>query len=162
MRRSYKIAGILSVVIILLDQFTKVWIQETLPLYGNIEVIPGCFNIVHVLNKGSAFGFLNRPDLPWVVYFFFCTTALAILLILHLLKTVSDEDTPLIFGLGCILGGAIGNLIDRIRLGEVVDFLDFYYKQYHWPAFNVADIAITIGSMTLFFAFIFIRKVEPK
>ncbi len=162
MRRSYTIAGILTVVIVLLDQATKVWIQNHIPLMRTVEVIPGYFNIVHVLNRGSAFGFLNRPDLPWVVYFFFCATALAVLLIWHLLKTVPDDDTLLIVGLGCILGGAVGNLIDRIRLGEVVDFLDVFYKQYHWPAFNVADIAITIGSMTLVFAFIFMRRGDPK
>jgi len=162
MRRSYRIAGLLTVAIVLFDQLTKIWIQKHIPMMGAIEVIPGSFSIVHVLNKGSAFGFLNRPDLPWVVYFFFCTTALAVLLIWHLLKTVPDEDTLLIVGLGCILGGAVGNLIDRIRLGEVVDFLDVYYKQYHWPAFNVADIAITLGSMTLIFAFIFMRRGEKK
>jgi signal peptidase II len=72
-----------------------------------------------------------------------------VVLILHLLRTVPREDNVLFTALGLILGGALGNLIDRIRLGEVVDFLDFYIGQYHWPAFNVADISISIGSVLL-------------
>lgn len=117
---------------------------------------------MHVLNKGAAFGFLNRPDITWQTYLFFATTAMAVVLILHLLRAALEEDTLLISGLGLILGGAIGNLIDRIRFGEVVDFLDFHYGDLHWPAFNVADIAITLGSVALLAAFLRARKTPPE
>ncbi|KHK04315.1 signal peptidase II [Desulfovibrio sp. TomC] len=158
MRLSYKLALPVAVAVILLDQITKLWIQNHLVLYTTRTVIPGFFNIVHVLNRGAAFGFLNRSDIQWQTYFFFAATALAVLIIMHLLRMARDGDKLLIIGLGLILGGAIGNLIDRIKTGEVVDFLDFYWKSYHWPAFNVADIAIFLGSLGLLVAFYHLRR----
>ncbi|KAF5039091.1 Lipoprotein signal peptidase [anaerobic digester metagenome] len=158
MRRSFKIALPLALLLIVLDQVVKTWIQHHLVLYTTKPVIPGFFNIVYVLNRGAAFGFLNRSDIQWQTYFFFAATALAVLIIFHLLRMARDADTLLILSLGSILGGAVGNLIDRIRTGEVVDFLDFYWKSYHWPAFNVADIAIFLGSLGLLAAFYRMRR----
>jgi signal peptidase II len=158
MRRSFRIALPLALVIIALDQVTKAWIQQHMVLYTTRPVIPDFFNIVYVLNRGAAFGFLNRSDIQWQTYFFFAATALAVMIIFHLLRMARDADTLLILGLGGILGGAVGNLIDRIRTGEVVDFLDFYWKSYHWPAFNVADIAIFLGSLALLAAFYRMRR----
>jgi signal peptidase II len=158
MRLSYKLAVPVAAAIVLLDQITKLWIQDHLVLYTTRTVIPGFFNIVHVLNRGAAFGFLNRSDIQWQTYFFFAATALAVLIIFHLLRMARDDDKLLIIGLGCILGGAIGNLIDRIKTGEVIDFLDFYWQSYHWPAFNVADIAIFLGSLGLVMAFYRLRR----
>ena len=158
MRRSFKIALPLALVLIVLDQVVKTWIQHHMVLYTTKPVIPGFFNIVYVLNRGAAFGFLNRSDIQWQTYFFFAATALAVLIIFHLLRMARDDDKLLITGLGLILGGAVGNLIDRIKTGEVVDFLDFYYKSYHWPAFNVADIAIFLGSLVLLAAFYRMRR----
>ena len=158
MRRSFKIALPLALVLIVLDQVVKTWIQHHMVLYTTKPVIPGFFNIVYVLNRGAAFGFLNRSDIQWQTYFFFAATALAVLIIFHLLRMARDADTLLILSLGSILGGAVGNLIDRIRTGEVVDFLDFYWKSYHWPAFNVADIAIFLGSLGLLAAFYRMRR----
>ena len=158
MRRSFKIALPLALVLIVLDQVVKTWIQHHMVLYTTKPVIPGFFNIVYVLNRGAAFGFLNRSDIQWQTYFFFAATALAVLIIFHLLRMARDADTLLILSLGSILGGAVGNLIDRIRTGEVVDFLDFYWKSYHWPAFNVADIAIFLGSLGLLVAFYRMRR----
>lgn len=160
MRLSYKIAAPLAVAIVLLDQVTKLWIQNHMVLFTTRPVIPGFFNIVHVLNRGAAFGFLNRSDIQWQTYFFFAATALAVMIIFHLLRMAQDDDKLLIVGLACILGGAVGNLIDRIKTGEVIDFLDFYWKGYHWPAFNVADIAIFLGSLGLLVAFYRFRR--PK
>lgn len=119
MQRRYALAGCIALAVIVLDQITKVWIRNTIAVDGPTTVIPGWFNLVYVLNKGASFGFLNDPNLPWALYFLIGATILAIGLILHLLKTVSNGDTLLITGLGCILGGAVGNLIDRLRLGEV-------------------------------------------
>jgi signal peptidase II len=149
MPRRYRIVLLLALIVLVLDQLTKLWAAAVLPLWASKTVIPGFFNLVHVLNKGAAFGFLNDLDAMWRPYFFLAATALAIVLILHLLRTVPREDTVLFTALGLILGGAVGNLTDRIRLGEVVDFLDFYIGKYHWPAFNVADVAISIGSVLL-------------
>jgi signal peptidase II len=162
MKRSYKLAGILTLAVVILDQASKAWILANIVLYTTHPVIPGFFNIVHVLNKGAAFGFLNRADITWQTYLFFATTAMAVVLILHLLRAALEEDTGLICGLGLILGGALGNLVDRIRFGEVVDFLDFHYGDMHWPAFNVADIAITLGSVALLASFLRARKAPPE
>lgn len=139
----------LALIVLILDQATKFWVASALPIWATRTVIPGFFNLVHVLNKGAAFGFLNDMDAVWRPYFFLAVTALAIVLILHLLRTVPREDRVLFTALGLILGGALGNMVDRIRLGEVVDFLDFYISAYHWPAFNVADISISLGSVLL-------------
>ena len=158
MRLSYKIAAPLAASIVILDQITKLWVQDHLVLFTTHPVIPGFFNLVHVLNRGAAFGFLNRSDIEWQTYFFFAATALAVIIIFHLLRMARDDDKLLIIGLACILGGALGNLIDRIKTGEVVDFLDFYWKSYHWPAFNVADIAIFLGSLGLLVAFYRFRR----
>lgn len=158
MRASYKIAGPIALGVVLLDQATKLWIQHHMVLYTTRPVIPDFFNIVYVLNRGAAFGFLNRSDIAWQTYFFFAATALAVMIIVHLLRMARDDDKLLVVGLGSILGGAVGNLIDRIKTGQVVDFLDFYWKSYHWPAFNVADIAIFLGSLALLVAFYRMRR----
>jgi signal peptidase II len=162
MRKNQKLAGAIALSVVLLDLVTKLWVQKSLGLYTAKTVIPGFFNIVHVLNRGAAFGFLNRSDIRWQTYFFFAATALAVLIINHLLRMAREGDWLLVIGLGLILGGALGNLIDRIKTGEVVDFLDFYWKSYHWPAFNVADMAIFLGSMALLMAFYRLRRPPSR
>lgn len=141
-----KTAAILAASIIIPDQITKAVIQQKYVLWDTDPVIPGFFNLVHVLNKGAAFGFLNRQDTDWQIWFFMAVTIFAVGFIYYLLSTADHGDRFFIWGLGLVLGGALGNLIDRIRFGFVVDFLDFYIGQYHWPAFNIADIAITCGA----------------
>lgn len=158
MRASFKIALPLALGVIILDQVTKAWIEKSMVLYTTRPVIPDFFNIVYVLNRGAAFGFLNRSDIQWQTYFFFAATALAVMIIFHLLRLAQSSDKLLILGLGSILGGAVGNLIDRVKTGEVIDFLDFYWKDHHWPAFNVADIAIFLGSLALLIAFYRMRR----
>lgn len=149
----HKIVLILAGVILFLDQATKIWIQNTIPLWESKTVIPGLFNLVHVLNKGAAFGFLADLEGNMQTYFFIGVTGLAVVLIFHLLRTVDREDYYLFSALGLILGGALGNLIDRIRLGMVIDFLDIYVSSHHWPAFNVADMAISTGAILLLVSF---------
>lgn len=160
MTQRYKIAGGLSLIVVVLDQLTKLWVEQTIPLWSGFTVIPGLFDIVHVLNKGAAFGFLNRADTRWQTYFFIGAAALAVVLIAHLLRTVDREDKVLFSGLGLILGGALGNMIDRIRVGQVVDFLDFYVGTHHWPAFNVADIAISTGGVLLLISLYKKKKMQ--
>jgi signal peptidase II len=135
--------------VILLDQATKAWIISTMRLYDSFAVIGGFFNLTHVRNPGAAFGFLAGASPLFRYIFFMVVTVAAILLILHYLRVSRIEAPSLVSALALILAGAVGNLIDRVRFGEVVDFLDVYIVSYHWPAFNVADSAITVGAAIL-------------
>ncbi|MBF0481756.1 MAG: signal peptidase II [Desulfovibrionaceae bacterium] len=148
MRAKYRLALILAAAVLVLDQASKAVIRHYLPLWTKSAVIPGFFDLVHTLNRGAAFGLLNRSDIDWQTYFFIAANSLAVVIIFHLLHTV-QSGVFLRFGLGLLLGGALGNLVDRIRAGEVTDFLDFYVGAHHWPAFNAADMAITAGSLIL-------------
>ncbi|GAB7022857.1 signal peptidase II [Salidesulfovibrio brasiliensis] len=139
-------AGIWAAIMVALDQWTKWLVMEKLPLWSWKRIIPDFFNLVHVRNKGTAWGFLDREDIDWQVPLFIAITVVALIFIGQLLRKTEEEDGWMIAGLGMIAGGAIGNLIDRVRLGEVVDFLDFYVGTYHWPAFNIADSALTVGA----------------
>ena len=160
MKPQYILAGSLAAIVAILDQITKLQVQKHLVLYTSREIIPGFFNLVHTLNKGAAFGFLNRPDTSWQTYFFIAATALAVVIVLNLLSKAEPGAKLFIISLGLILGGAVGNLIDRIRTGQVVDFLEFYVGTFVWPAFNVADIAITLGSLAMILSFY--GRRQPK
>lgn len=142
----YKAASIWAVVMIVLDQATKLWVSDSMEVWTGEVIIPGFFNLVHVLNRGAAWGFLDSEHISWQRPLFIAITFLALGFIGYMLKTTESRDKWMITGLGLIAGGAVGNLIDRVRLGVVVDFLDFYVGNYHWPAFNVADIALTVGA----------------
>ena len=144
--------------VILLDQATKAWIISTMRLYDSFVVIGGFFNITHVRNPGAAFGFLAAAPPMFRYTFFIVVTVAAILLILHYLRISRIEAPSLVSALALILAGAAGNLIDRVRFGEVVDFLDVYIVSYHWPAFNVADSAITVGAAILIVVLLQKRK----
>lgn len=133
-----------ALVWLVLDQLTKTAVTAGIAVGHGFSVIDGCFNIVHVLNRGAAFGFLNSEQTDWQFWLFLGAALLVGGIILHLVRT-SPYSRLLFFGLGSILGGAVGNLIDRIRSRAVTDFLDVYWGDWHWPAFNVADIAICLG-----------------
>jgi len=149
MRKKNSLFLITAVLLIALDQLTKAWILATLRLHEGFPVIDGFFNIVHVRNPGAAFGFLAGASPLFRSSFFVAVTLAAVLLILNYLRRTRTNEVPLVFSLALILSGAVGNLIDRVRFGEVVDFLDFYMGVHHWPAFNVADAAITTGAALL-------------
>jgi len=137
--------------VVLIDQVTKYLITLNLALHDTIVVIENFFNINHVLNPGGAFGFFANGS-PWVRKFIFLfLSSLVALFILWLYRRTARNLVFLSFGLALIFGGAIGNLIDRFRFGKVVDFLDFYVSTTHWPAFNVADSAISIGMAILIY-----------
>lgn len=142
----YQLMLVLAAVCLVLDQVTKWLVEAFIPFNQGFNVIPGLFDLVHVRNRGAAFGFLNRPDIDWQFWLFLCATAVALGIILNTARTIR-YDRPLFIGFGLIVGGALGNLIDRVRLRAVVDFLDFYVGVWHWPAFNVADIAICLGAL---------------
>ncbi len=148
----------LATVVIVLDQVTKAMVLARMPLYHSVSVIPGLFNLTHVQNPGGAFGFLagQSPTLRTVV--FLAASTMAALLVLYFYLTTPPSHPYLALGFALIFSGAVGNLIDRVRFGAVVDFLDFYIGRAHWPAFNVADSAITIG-MTIFVIHLVFRKL---
>lgn len=147
----YRLIFGLMLACVLVDQLTKAAVTAVLPLHGGITVVPGLFDLVYVHNRGAAFGFLNRPDIDWQFWLFLAATLLACGLILSMART-ARYSAALFCGFGLILGGAVGNLIDRIRLRAVIDFMDFYVGRWHWPAFNVADMAICIGAVLAGFA----------
>ena len=135
-----------SLLVIVLDQLTKLWIVGAFQ-YGDSLALTRFFNLVHARNSGAAFSFLAGAG-GWQRFFFIGIALAASLLIVHLLRKHALER-GFCFALSLILGGALGNLVDRVRFGYVIDFLDFYYAGYHFPAFNVADSAITVGAALL-------------
>jgi signal peptidase II len=146
---------LIAFVIVLFDQLTKYWI--------NVGMIPGesieitrFFNLVYVFNPGAAFSFLS--DAPGWQRYFFTVVAIAVSIWIVYLLWKHPERVRFNFALTLVLGGAIGNVIDRIRLGAVIDFLDVHAYGYHWPAFNVADSAITCGAILLIWDSFFQRS----
>lgn len=143
------------------DQLTKHLVVSHLMLYQSIPVAKGWLNLVYVHNTGVAFGFFNGPNTLPKTLFFSGVTLIAVIVVLYFLShAVQDRDRVQAVLLGMICGGAIGNLIDRFRLGSVIDFVDVHYKQYHWPAFNVADSAISVGVVLLILLLLFRKPRE--
>ncbi len=149
---------IVTLPVIVLDQLSKVYIQKTMKLHQTIKVIDGLFDITYVLNKGAAFSFLADKPEGFTIPFFVIVSVIAIGIIGFLFYKTEKSDYVSLIAFALLLGGSIGNLIDRIRHGAVTDFLDFYIQQYHWPAFNVADSAITTGISLFLFTQVFTRK----
>jgi signal peptidase II len=143
-----------ATVIITLDQITKSAILSRFVLHESYPVIKGFFNLVYVLNPGAAFGFLANASETFRSIFFIGITLAVLLMIAYYIIKVESENTVSVVALTLIFAGAVGNLIDRIRFGAVVDFLDFYIHTWHWPAFNVADSSITIGAVLMIWGMI--------
>lgn len=138
-------ALLLALAILAVDQWTKAWIERTLPVGGVREVIPGLFNLTHIRNDGVAFGLLAAHDGPWKAWLLAALAMVAIGVVIALLRGTPDSQPVSVAALGLVLGGAVGNLLDRVMSGAVTDFLDFYRGGYHWHNFNVADAAISVG-----------------
>lgn len=160
MKKNLVIFAICAALIIALDQITKAVITEKLFMYGTHQVIAGFFNLVYVMNPGAAFGFLAEMPELFRYVFFTGITLLAMGLIIFFVVKGENEPLIIIISLALIFGGAVGNLIDRIRFGAVIDFLDFYIGSWHWPAFNVADSAITTGAILMLWQIIFRRGIS--
>jgi len=145
-------------VVLALDRFSKWIIARTIPLHDSIQVIPGFFKLTHVTNGGAAFGlFSDAPsELRIVFLIFFSLLALVVVSALLWRHTYGLNSTA--FALSLILGGALGNLWDRVLAGHVVDFLEFYIGQYVWPDFNIADSAIVVGAAILMVEILFAPK----
>ena len=150
-----------AAVIIALDQITKSTVIARFSLHETLTVIPGLFNLVYVMNPGAAFGFLADASPTFRYVFFIGVTIAAAGLIVYYLVKSNPRNLILAGSLTLIFGGAVGNLIDRIRFGAVVDFLDVYIGASHWPAFNVADSAITVGAILMIWEMLRNRKSRP-
>jgi len=131
--------------IVILDQLTKAIVDRTMALYQSIPIVDGWFNLTYVRNTGAAFGIFAGSAEIFRRPFLILISILASGFIITLLKRLAEGERGLIAALTFILGGAVGNLIDRVFYGEVIDFLDVYWRNYHWPAFNIADSFISIG-----------------
>jgi signal peptidase II len=142
-------------IIVAADRLTKALIPRFLELHGSVPVISGFFDIIYARNSGGAFGLLSTWDSPLRRGFFIFASIAALVLLWFLYRQAARSPSrSLRLALVAIGGGALGNLYDRALTGEVVDFLDFYIGSYHWPAFNVADIAISTGAVILVYLYL--------
>ena len=139
----------LPLAIVSLDQFTKFRVIRKLPLYEDIPLVSGLLSLQHVRNSGAVFGFLSGTSIPGKSYLFALLSAMALAALTYYARTIPRQERLPRFALSLVIGGAIGNLIDRVRFGYVVDFVKMYWENHVWPNYNVADSAISIGLVLL-------------
>jgi len=155
--------GIYPVIILALlsiDQLTKALVARSILFQSSKSIIPGFFNLTHIRNRGAIFGFFSHSESRVLFIFLTLVSLVALgLVIYYFFKTPSSQILMKI-SLSVILAGALGNLMDRLFRGYVIDFLDFHIKNWHWPSFNVADACITIGAFLLIFILVFKRGKE--
>ena len=154
-----KYGFVLSVagIALVLDQVTKWYIRRTVGLYESIVVLDSFFHITHVRNAGGAFSLFAGVSSTIRLPFFLLVSIVAVTALLLFVRRVEPQHRLLLFGLGAILGGALGNFVDRMMSGEVTDFLDFHWRGWYWPAFNVADSFISTGMVILLLYSFFVR-----
>ena len=147
MKFRYLILLTVSALVLILDQATKIYIDRSMTLHSSIPVVENFFSITYLRNKGAAFGILANSSfrLP----FFILVSTVAVCVIFVVVQRLREDQKLAAVSLSLIFSGALGNLIDRIRLGEVIDFLDAHWYNHHWPAFNIADSAICVGVFLL-------------
>jgi len=143
---------LIAIAVLAIDQVTKEAVIKHFALHQSKEIIPGFFHITYVRNTGAAFGILSGKE-SWRLYFFLVIGTVALVSLFQFFYS-NYKDPLVVIGTAMVCGGAAGNIIDRIRYGYVVDFLDFFWGPYHWPAFNVADSAITVGVLLLLLHFL--------
>jgi signal peptidase II len=145
--------------IVVFDQVTKALVRARLPLHESVTVIPGFFDLTHVRNTGAAFGMLNDLEFAYKPVFMVAIALVALSAVASYALTMPAGQRVARFGLALILGGAVGNLIDRATTGYVVDFVDVYWRGVHFWAFNVADSAITVGVVLMLLDLLGVRRV---
>ena len=155
MKPHHKLAFALAAAVLFLDQLSKTVVSSTLTMHQVRPIIQGLLNLTLIHNTGAAFGLMAGQVSCARTFFFLVVSLLAIGVVLWMLFRLPEGQKVELVALALILGGALGNVLDRIRLGEVIDFIDIYYRTYHWPAFNVADSAISIGVILLLFRLVF-------
>jgi len=148
---------LLSLLIVVLDRWTKHLVATRIAIYSHIQIIPGLFRITHTENAGAAFSLFADSSFHWRTAMLIGFSLIAMIVVSYLLWKQSRALTLTGTALSLILGGAIGNLWDRVASGRVVDFLDVYHKSYHWPVFNMADSAIVVGASLLVLEILFVR-----
>ncbi len=142
-------AAIIAAGIVVADQATKWLVVSRLPLYEDFPVVSGLLSLQHVRNSGAVFGFLSGAAIPGKPYLFALMSALALGALAYYARTIPREERLSRFALSLVIGGAIGNLIDRVRFGYVVDFVKMHWQGHVWPNYNIADSAISIGLVLL-------------
>lgn len=140
-----RLVFLVVILVVVFDQLSKFWVRAVFHPYEVKAVVPGFFNLVLAFNTGAAFGFLSGEKTLARHLFFVTVAVIALVVLVVSYRYFKEQGKVFAYSIGLIGGGAIGNLIDRLRHGAVTDFLDFYINSYHWPAFNVADSAITVG-----------------
>ena len=143
MKNRWLCFSVIALIGLVVDQLTKLYIDRSMRMFQSIPVIDGLFNITYVRNKGAAFSFLSHAS--WRLPFFIAISAVAAVVIVIAFNRLRNDQRMAQVSLAMIFSGAVGNLIDRVRQGEVIDFLDVYWRTHHWPAFNVADSLICVG-----------------
>ncbi|MCL5122986.1 MAG: signal peptidase II [Deltaproteobacteria bacterium] len=151
--------GVIATVIVFADQLTKYLVSSSIPLNGSETIIPGFLNLVHVRNTGAAFGTFSHSG-NVVIRIALSGISLIALIIIGWLVFFQRLDRYSVIGFALFFGGAAGNFIDRLILGHVTDFIDVYVKDVHWPAFNVADSALTIGALIFCVRLLFQEQVK--
>ena len=150
MKSKYIILLCLSGLVVALDQISKLFIAHHFQLHESVSVIPNFFNLTYIRNTGAAFGLLAKAPESFRIPFFIIVPLVALTIIILIFKKTRETELLMIASLSLILGGAIGNFIDRLRFNYVIDFLDFHwFQKYHWPAFNIADTTIVAGVVCL-------------
>lgn len=153
---------LIAVFVVLLDRITKLAVAKNISLHDSIQIIPDFFRITHVENRGAAFGLFADSPSEWKIAMLVMFSVVALVIVSALLWRNSHSMNTTGIGLSLILGGAVGNLWDRLLSGRVVDFLLFYVGQYQWPAFNVADSAIVVGAGLLVIEILFAKTPAEK
>ena len=143
--------------LLICDQVSKSVVSHYIPYGGHVTVIKGFFNISHIHNRGAVFGIFNRPGNSIVFMILTLVSLMAFAVIIYLFIKVPASERFLKFTFSLIIVGALGNLLDRLLRGYVIDFLDFYINGLHWPSFNVADSCLTIGAVLMACALLFKR-----
>jgi signal peptidase II len=147
MKPRYTLFAVIAIAGIVMDQITKIAVDRSMQLFDSIPIVEHFFHLTYVRNRGAAFSFLS--DASWRLPFFISISLIAAIVILVAFQKMRDNQKLAHISLAMIFSGAVGNLIDRIRLGEVIDFLDAHWYRHHWPAFNVADSLICVGVFLL-------------
>ena len=156
------LAGAVAAVVVALDQASKLWATEALRGRPPIEVVEDFFHLDYHRNTGGIFGLFSGAPSTLRAAVFALITVAALAFVIYLMKEWGQESTPALIALSLVAGGAVGNLIDRLAYGEVIDFIDWHWRGHHWPSFNIADSAITVGTTILVAVMFFTREERTE
>ncbi len=151
----------ITLLVLVVDQITKYIANHTLELHAAVPVIQGYFNFMLAYNEGAAFSFLSNAG-GWQRWFFTGLAGIVSIVLLVWIKRLGENEKTTAWALSLILGGAVGNLIDRVLFGHVIDFIQWHYQDYYWPAFNIADSAISVGAALLIISALFSRESDKE